>query len=119
MVCMVGKMHGTRCRDGVKVLWCPSLHALVFLQKTFCDLFLLLFFCIVVLEWYREERWEEKTRGQLFCSHKTKNHHKLKCFQVKWEIHTSHFFIYGSFGLINPPLTSCGILFGSAHSIEL
>ena len=38
--------NGTRCRDGVKVLWChshlvwlilmlPSLHALVFLQKTF------------------------------------------------------------------------------------
>ena len=51
--------NGTRCRDGVKVLWChshlvwlvlrlPSLHALVFLQKTFCDLFLLLFFFFVL-----------------------------------------------------------------------
>ena len=31
---------------------------------------------------------------------------------------SSHFFIYGSLGLINPLLTSCGLLFGSAHSIE-
>ena len=42
--------NGTRCRDGVKVLWChshlvwlvlrlPSLHALVFIPKTFCDLY--------------------------------------------------------------------------------
>ena len=42
--------NGTRCRDGVKVLWCHShlvwlvfegfipIHALVFLQKTFWDL---------------------------------------------------------------------------------
>ena len=41
--------NGTRCRDGVKALWChshlvwlvlrlSSLHALVFLQETFCDL---------------------------------------------------------------------------------
>ena len=57
--------NGTRCRDGIKVLWCHSelvwlvlrllsLHALVFLQKTFCDLFLLLFyflFCIVIYKW--------------------------------------------------------------------
>jgi len=46
--------NGTRCRDGVKVFWCrshlvwlvlrvQSLHALVFIQKTFCDLLLLLF----------------------------------------------------------------------------
>ena len=47
-----------------------------------------------------------KMHGQLFCSHKTKNHHKLKCFQVKLEIHTSHFW---GLGLINHPLmiTSC------------
>ena len=42
----------------------------------------------------------------------------IKCFQVKLQTHTSHFFIYGSLGLINPPLTSCGLLFGSAHSIK-
>ena len=39
MVCIVGNMNGTRCWDGVKVLWChshlPSLHALVSIQKTF------------------------------------------------------------------------------------
>ena len=71
VVYIVGNLNGTRCRDGVKVLWyhsdlvglffrLPSLHALVFIQKTFCDLFLLLFFffffffcmfCIVVYEW--------------------------------------------------------------------
>ena len=51
--------------SNLKVLWChwfpssgcflrlPSLHVLVFLQKTFCDLFLLHFyvFCIVIWEW--------------------------------------------------------------------
>ena len=63
MVYIIGNMNGTRCRDGVKVLWChshlvwlvfrvPSLHALVFIQKTFCDLFLLFIFlcvCFVLL----------------------------------------------------------------------
>ena len=92
---MCSWQNGTRCRDGVKVLWChshlvwlvlrlPSLHALVFLQKTFCDLFLLLFFFVLLFRnGKREERWEGKAHGQLFCPHKTKNHHKLKCFQLK------------------------------------
>ena len=47
VVCIVGNLNGTRCRDGVKVLWChsnlvwlfsfrvPFLNALVFIQKTF------------------------------------------------------------------------------------
>ena len=50
---IVGKV-AQDVRDGVKVLRChshlvwlvlrvPSLHALVFIRKTFCDLFLLLF----------------------------------------------------------------------------
>ena len=52
VVCIVGK-SGTRCRDGVKVLWChsylfwlvfegsiPTLHVLVLSQKTFCDLYI-------------------------------------------------------------------------------
>ena len=58
-----GWQNGTRCRDGVKVLWCHShLVWLVFEAsiptcacfhegKLFCDLFLLLFFflfCIVI-----------------------------------------------------------------------
>ena len=29
--------NGTRCRDGVKVLWCHSLHAPVSWRKPFCD----------------------------------------------------------------------------------
>ena len=35
----------------------PSLHALVFLWKTFCDLFMLFFFGIVFRNGKREERW--------------------------------------------------------------
>jgi len=54
--------NGTRCRDGVKVMWCHS-HLvwlvlegsiLVFIQKKFCDLFLSLFFlygCVGMLAW--------------------------------------------------------------------
>ena len=68
--------NGTRCRDGVKVLWCHS-HLVwlvfeasipIFFQKTFCDLFLLLFFFFVLSfrNGKREERWEGKTHGQLF-----------------------------------------------------
>ena len=57
-------------------------------RKTFCDLFLLLFFSFLYchLGMVREKVGggaKGKTHGQLFCSHKTKNHHKLKCFQVK------------------------------------
>ena len=36
----------------------PSLHALVFIRKTFCDLFLLFFGVIVFRSGKREERWE-------------------------------------------------------------
>ena len=59
--------NGTRCRDGVNVLWCrshlvrlvlsvPSLYVLVFLWKTFCDLFVLFFFGIVFRNGKREEK---------------------------------------------------------------
>ena len=62
-----GEHSGTRCRNGVKVLWghshlvwvlgVPSIHALVFIQKTsvtgFC------FFVILFRNGKREERWEE------------------------------------------------------------
>ena len=73
--------NGTRCRDGVKVLWCHSNlvwlvfeayipTALVFPQKTFCDLFLFFFFFFVLSfrNGKREEWWEGpgKTHGQLF-----------------------------------------------------
>ena len=64
-------MHsGTRCRNGVKVLWghshlvwflgVPSIYVLVFIQKTsvtgFC------FFVILFRNGKREERWEEAKR---------------------------------------------------------
>jgi len=68
--------NGTRCRNGVKVLWYYfNLVWLVFeasiptcacfLQKTFCDLFLLLF-CLFVLclGMVREERWEGRPTGR-------------------------------------------------------
>ena len=58
--------NGTRFRDGMKVLWChshlvwlvlrlPSLHALVFLQKTFSDLYIygMYIFCICILPYLR------------------------------------------------------------------
>ena len=62
VVYIVGNLNGTRCRDGVKVLWCHSnlvcmvgflgfhlyMHVLVFIQKTFCDLFLMFFVCVCV-----------------------------------------------------------------------
>ena len=65
--------------------------------KHFCDLFLLVFFnCF--LEIVREKRGGKGRRGEdawsvkyesieLWCSQRTNNHHKFKCFQVK--------FIYG------------------------
>ena len=73
-IAILGNLNGTRCRDGVKVLWnhshliwllffrVPSLHALVFIQKTFCDLFVLFFFVVFLyccLGIVREKRWEE------------------------------------------------------------
>ena len=60
--------NGTRCRDGVNVLWCRShLVWLVFegsiptcagfsFGKLFCDLFLLLFFCLWFLKVVTEKR---------------------------------------------------------------
>ena len=62
---------------------------LVFLQKTFCDLFLLDFYlfmdCRLGMVKRRKVGGEAKGKmhGQLFCSQKTKNYHKIKCFQVK------------------------------------
>ena len=88
MVCIDGNMNGTRCRDGVKVLWCHShLVWLVFeasiptcacfhSENFFCDLFLLFFFfvfvcvcvcvcvCVLFRNGKREERWEGMPRGR-------------------------------------------------------
>ena len=68
----------------------PSLHALVFFWKMFCDLFLL-FLLGIVLEMVREKRGGKGEdahsvkyeRIELCCSQRTKNHHKFKSFQVK------------------------------------
>ena len=48
--------------------------------------------------------WSEMTHGQLFHSHKTKNH-KLKCFCEIISPYITLFYLWG-LGLINPPLTS-------------
>ena len=56
-MCTVGNLNGTRCRDGMKVLWCHSHLVVGFLgfhpymrlfsfRKLFCDLFLLFFFVV-------------------------------------------------------------------------
>ena len=68
----------------------PSLHALVFLWETFCDLFLL-FLLGIVLEMLTEKRGRKGEGAysvkyesiELCCSQRTKNHHKFKSFQVK------------------------------------
>ena len=96
--------NGTRCRYGVKVLWCHShLVWLVFedsiptsfhSENFICDLFLLLFFFLLYchLGMLREKRGGRGGQGgdpwsikydNIFCSHRTMNHHKFKCFQVK------------------------------------
>ena len=62
---MYCRQNGTRCRDGVKSLWCHShqvwlgfegcilyMHLLSF-RKGFCDLFLLVFFLYHFLEMVR------------------------------------------------------------------
>ena len=52
-------------------------------RKFLCDLFLLLsvFFFVIMFRNGKKERWEGRPRGMMhgqpFCSHKTKNHHKL------------------------------------------
>ena len=67
----------------------PSLHALLFLWKTFCDLFVL-FFLELFLEMVRREVGKGEDAHsvkyesiELCYSQRTKNHHKFKSFQVK------------------------------------
>ena len=89
-----------------------------FPSETFYDLFLLFFFFFVMLfrNGKREERWEGRPRGmmhgQLFCSHKTKNH-KLKCFCEIVNPYITLLYLGG--GGINPLLTSCGLLLPSVN----
>ena len=74
-MCTVGNFNGTRCRDGVKVLWCHShLVWLFFLgfhpymrlfssKKLFCGLFLLFFWLFFVLLFRNSKR--EKVGGEV------------------------------------------------------
>ena len=93
--------NGTRCRDGVNVLWCRShLVRLVFERSIpTCTCFplenffvtCLCLFLELFLEMVREKRGGEKRRCtpvkyesiELCCSQRTKNDHKFKSFQVK------------------------------------
>ena len=75
VVCIVGNLNGTRCRDGVKVLWChsllvwffffrvPSLCALVFIQKTLCFFLLFLDCCLEMVRAREEDGAKGKMHG--------------------------------------------------------
>ena len=93
--------NGTRCRDGVNVLWCRShLVWLVFegsiptcacfpLESFFvtcsCCFFFKLFLEMVreKKRWEREDAHSVKYESIQLCCSQTKNHHKFKNFQVK------------------------------------
>ena len=46
-------------------------------RKLFVSVAFFFFFVLSFRNGKREERWERKTHGQLFCPHKTKNHQML------------------------------------------
>ena len=98
LVCIASWENGTRCRDGVKVLWCCS-HLVwlvsegsiptVFVQKTFfvtsllffCCCFLFFWCCCCLLEVVR--RWERRPRERyMVCKvQKTESCCKFKYFR--------------------------------------
>ena len=53
-----------------------------------------------------------KMHGQLFCSHKTKNHRNVEIVNP----YITLLYLWG-LGLINSPLTSCGLLLGSPKTL--
>ena len=74
-MCIVGNVNGTRCRDGVKVLWCHfhlvSLIFQGFIPTCACfhseNFFVTCSCCFFVLLFgngKREERWEGRPRGR-------------------------------------------------------
>ena len=91
MVCTLE--NGTRCRDGVKLLWCHShlvwlvfegsiptcacFHSENFFVTCSCWVFFVMFF----RNGKREETWEGRPRGRCVlctvCSQRTKNRHKF------------------------------------------
>ena len=75
-------------------------------RKLFCDLFLLFFFFCNILGTVTEKRRGRVGQGEdawcvqydsteHFCSQRTKDCCKVRCFQVKLSIQTSNFFIWG------------------------
>ena len=112
------KMAQDVYRDGVKLLWCHShLVWLVFegsiptcacfhSENFFVTCSCWVFFCCNLLGTVTEKRHGRVGRGEdawcvqydsteHFCSQRTKNCHKVRCFQVKLSIQTSNFFIWG------------------------
>ena len=83
VVCIVGK-NGTRCRNGVKVLWYHSyLVWLVFegsIPTCTCFLWLVPAFLYCSRNGKREERWERRPRGRCMVCKVWKY---IKCFRVK------------------------------------
>ena len=66
----------------------PPLHTLVFVQKIFCDLFLLGFF---VLLFKREERWEGRPRGRYRCMvYKVSKYRTLLFTKWNWKNIINH-----------------------------
>ena len=96
--------NGTRCRDGVNVLWCRfHLVWLVFegsiptcagfhSENFFVTCSCCFFFCLWFFKSSKREERQARERCmvcrvctiELCCSQRTKNHHKFKCFQVKF-----------------------------------
>ena len=79
VVCRVGK----HCRVIVILLEVSSLHAVAFVQKTFLQLFPVLFFVfcfvvVVVVVLLSKEKWEGRPRGRRPC-HKVKKKCKTLC----------------------------------------
>ena len=97
LLCIVGEMA-----QDVGMMWmCCGVVSILFgwflrvLSLLFCDLFLLCFFLFFLFFWNSEKRGGKRRRGEdawsvkyesikLCCSKRTKNHHKFKCFQVKF-----------------------------------
>ena len=122
--------NGTRCRDGVKALWCHShLVWLVFEasiptctcfpSENFLWLVSVVFsFLYCHLGMVREKKGGRGRHMVNFFVHIklriiiNSNASKWNC---KFIHHTS---LWGFRAYKSPTLTSCGLLFGSAHSIE-
>lgn len=86
--------NGTKCRDGMKVMWCHPLvgfwgfHLCMHLFFCSCFFFLLEMVREVKL---REDAWSVKCEYTLFCCSQRTNS-CCKCFQLKLQIQPSNFY---------------------------